>query len=470
MTTCIVCHGTGCLPFVRDVCPLCDGLPGWPETEPRVFEAGTKLPGRDECAISIVSYNVLLPNSVDGWWIPKYYRKDGEHTTWQARQALLRGQMSTVSADIACFQECCDDSFASDFAFMADLGYNMLKHEKRQQQGSPGTFWKKDRVELVKAAHKHKTLITFFELKEPPHKMICVVNCHLSGGPHGDDRLRQAEEALKAVVNEAKKLNISAGEHGIPCIFCGDLNAGRRTAVNELLVNGEVTPNFMESGRQVTGRTKRQSLGPFMHAQEAAFGERRNPATLLCSNIDAKMLNEDGSMTADVIGALNAAFDFLCAGNVAMDIKAIEKYLTATCPGIERPMKRLAEEIPEDSRDAWSVELRSLQKTFEASGKQQLTREEFLGRYERYLKEGKFWLVDYDLRHLNGRGIAVATDGPCELHFDHIYFTKALCPLGVQAPLSEERLNAVYGEPWDVLPNHWHPSDHLPVAAAFAFN
>lgn len=119
--------------------------------------------------------------------------------------------------------------------------------------------------------------------------------------------------------------------------------------------------------------------------------------------------------------------------------------------------------------EPWSGELEGIRKRFEASGVEHLTRDEFLSIYEGELAEGKFWLVDYDLRALGGTGLAVPSEGPCELCFDHLYFTPALRLIGVQAPLTEERMRAVWGPPWDVLPNEWHPSDHLPVAAAFAF-
>jgi hypothetical protein len=45
--------------------------------------------------VSIVSYNVLLPNSTDGWWVYKYYATGTEEsvTAWPHRQALLREQL-----------------------------------------------------------------------------------------------------------------------------------------------------------------------------------------------------------------------------------------------------------------------------------------------------------------------------------------------------------------------------------------
>lgn len=66
-----------------------------------------------------MSYNVLLPNSQDGWWIYKYYRDSrGSHTDWTERQALLRQQILDVGPEVLCLQEVCELSFQEDFGFL----------------------------------------------------------------------------------------------------------------------------------------------------------------------------------------------------------------------------------------------------------------------------------------------------------------------------------------------------------------
>jgi mRNA deadenylase 3'-5' endonuclease subunit Ccr4 len=95
---------------------------------------------------SVMSYNVLLPNSVDGWWIYKYYQAGTpfEVTTWPRRQALLRQQILAADSDVVCLQEVSDKSFDSDFAFMAEAGYASVMLSKGRMRNA--TFWKTAKV------------------------------------------------------------------------------------------------------------------------------------------------------------------------------------------------------------------------------------------------------------------------------------------------------------------------------------
>ena len=72
--------------------------------------------------ITLLSYNCLLPNSIDGWWIYKYYdtnRVPTKHTEWPHRKALLKGQLwGEEKMDVVCLQETCAESFETDFDFM----------------------------------------------------------------------------------------------------------------------------------------------------------------------------------------------------------------------------------------------------------------------------------------------------------------------------------------------------------------
>ena len=53
--------------------------------------------------------------------------------------------------------------------------------------------------------------------------------------------------------------------------------------------------------------------------------------------------------------------------------------------------------------------------------------------------------------------------------FDYVYYTKATLRLeGVQALLPEAQMEQLLAGTTS-LPNEFHPSDHLPLAAAFAF-
>ena len=79
---------------------------------------------------SVISYNVLLPNSGDGWWVFKYYDAStpDAQRAWAHRQGLLKAQLLAQMADIVCIQEARGESFADDFRFMAEAGYGSVSY------------------------------------------------------------------------------------------------------------------------------------------------------------------------------------------------------------------------------------------------------------------------------------------------------------------------------------------------------
>ena len=67
--------------------------------------------------LSVLSYNVLLPNSQDGWWNYKMYlpplAPPDEHiATWEYRKSLLRERIGLIDADVVCLQEVSPLSFS----------------------------------------------------------------------------------------------------------------------------------------------------------------------------------------------------------------------------------------------------------------------------------------------------------------------------------------------------------------------
>lgn len=409
---------------------------------------------------SCMSYNVLLPNNQDGWWIYKYYRNPGEFAEWAGRQAMLKQQLLGSNVDFVCLQEVSDVSWAEDWLFMGQAGYEALMHDKKGRM-RPATFWRRDTWELISAQHKDRTLVTAMCLRATG-TVLFVVNGHLSAGPQADRRLRQTSEALDTVAKEAKKLGLQVP--GVPVVFCGDCNSQGRTGVDELLTAGKVEPDFRESGdptergqqgKAVTTKTKSQALGFFADASVAFFGEQDVPSTMILANIDSKMLFDDGTMTPACSEALQAAFASCCSpGSEVMTKADCERWLLA----VNRELGR-------------GSEYRAMLAAFEKSGVERLNLDEFVAIYAGELAEGKFWGVEHDLRALGGQGLTVPSEGPCQLRFDHVYFTTSSLKLcDVQDPLPKERRSSVFADPWDVLPNSWHPSDHLPVVATFEFS
>ncbi|CAK9027471.1 CCR4-Not complex 3'-5'-exoribonuclease subunit Ccr4 (Carbon catabolite repressor protein 4) (Cytoplasmic deadenylase) (Glucose-repressible alcohol dehydrogenase transcriptional effector) [Durusdinium trenchii] len=407
-----------------------------------------------------MSYNVLLPNSQDGWWIYKYYRDSrGSHTDWTERQALLRQQILDVGPEVLCLQEVCELSFQEDFGFLREAGYEILMHEKKGRM-RPATCWR-PHWQKITAQHKDRSLVV--GLQRPgaglePTTMF-IVNVHLSAGPNADRRLRQVHEALDCVEKEIKKLKMNPAH--VPIVFCGDFNSQGATAVRELLTTGEVHPEFRESGdpteigqegKQITSKVKKHGLALFQDAAESGYG--RPPATILAQNIADKMLTSDGTLTPEMQQKLDAAFDSCRADHDVLSSDDVERFLLK----VNRALGR-------------GSEFRFVQKVYEETGRNELCREDFHALYAAELADGKFWGVEHDMRELVGSGLAKPADGPYELRFDYIYFTGATLKLtGVDQVLSQVQFDHIFGEPYEILPNSWHPSDHLPVIASFGLN
>lgn len=61
---------------------------------PALLPTSLELP-----SLSVLSYNVLLPNSIDGWWNYKMYNPPLEKqyiSTWEYRQSLLKERIAAV--------------------------------------------------------------------------------------------------------------------------------------------------------------------------------------------------------------------------------------------------------------------------------------------------------------------------------------------------------------------------------------
>jgi hypothetical protein len=133
---------------------------------------------------------------------------------------------SVADADVVCLQEVSPLSFASDFAFMDELGYDG-KEMFKKGRFRPATFWKTSRCELVApAVHKDRTLLTAFRRlraddgidgsninsSESQIGAWFVLNCHLQAGKQASRRVRQINEGVKSVLTLARKLKGASSE------------------------------------------------------------------------------------------------------------------------------------------------------------------------------------------------------------------------------------------------------------------
>ena len=114
-------------------------------------------------------------------------------------------------------------------------------------------------------------------------------------------------------------------------------------------------------------------------------------------------------------------------------------------------------------------EFRHAQALKEAHDGSCLTRADFHKLYQQELAEGKFWGVEHDVSVLRG-GRGMHVEGSVfTADFDYVYYsTQSLKLVGVQQLLPEARMQELLSGQ-STLPNEFHPSDHLPVAAVLAF-
>ena len=455
-----------------------------------LIPASSPLPRLDPSAgFTILTYNVLIPNSNDGWWCYKYYGPGVpvEKTTWAHRQSLLRDRIVGSGADIVALQETSADSFESDWSFMAEAGYDYQLYKSGRMR--PATFWKRERwalcqvdgslvvppeegKEVPKGAdgvlQGDRTLTTVLRPLgadgAPVAVPVFVINAHLSAGPEARRRLRQVHETLDAI----RKLRVKAKlpEQGACCLLVGDFNSQGHTGVRELLVTGEVRPEFRESGdpteanqheNEVTSKAKKQTLGPFADAlgEACALAGVARPPTIVAAQLQPAMQNADGTTSTALIAAIDEAFDALSSDGATLSDEEQASWL-----------RKVNLEIGRGSEFRFAVAAR------ESHGGTPLTRADFQALYAEEVAQGKFWGVEHDLRVMRPSGAGMRAPGspPFTADFDYVWFSSAALKLvGVQAPLPDEKMAELLSGSQHGLPDEANPSDHLPVAVALAF-
>ena len=231
------------------------------QQQPQLFKPGNAINIEDDAnknTFSLLSYNILLPNSVDGWWTFKNYcpvsttttttaninnnnnnnnHKTPPTTSWKARQLLLKNKIKNENPHIICLQEASDVSYKDDFDFLIkdDKKWDYVIHNKGKNRMRPITFWRKDYFQVInnKSFLKDQTIITPFQTIIPPSssssssssnnnsssnddennnnhnmsKTFWVINCHLKSGTYAADRrLRQIHEAMETIRKKSKTL------------------------------------------------------------------------------------------------------------------------------------------------------------------------------------------------------------------------------------------------------------------------
>lgn len=393
--------------------------------------------------LSLITYNVLLPNSgTGGWWVFKYYDASvpDEARTWAHRQALLRSQLLGARADIVCLQETCADTFAGDLGFLTEAGYGARIHRKYNLR--PATFFRTDRLSFVAEHHTDKALTLLLRPHAAPQTLVAVVNVHLAAAPDPRRRFRQVFDALDRLRKDLVKRKVSPERAAV--IVCGDFNASPEGTGTDALLRGQtIGPGFREPrypDAQLSSKPRKHAFTPFSDLYRDALGEA--PVTLLGGRLSAYTPTADGLPPA-LLAAIDAMFDRFAEGGEVMDWPAVEAWVKTI------------------NRDAGrGSELRKAQAIVAERAEKHLSRDEFQALYRSELSEGKYWSVQHDLQTC---GVVTDTErGLYAASLDRIYHTGALTPLALWSPLTEAQQREL-AEQRLGLPNAWHPSDHLPL-------
>jgi exonuclease III len=420
--------------------------------------------------LSVLTWNILLPNSVDGWWTYKMYspQVDLEVPSWEYRKKLLKDRIGIINADVVCLQETSTASFDTDFDFMEDLGYD--GHEMfKKGRFRPVTFWKTKHCRLVTpAVHKDRCLITAFEKvreqeaersHQPPYWYIA--NCHLQAGQQGPRRVRQILEGIKGVITLARKQKEDEPEKNVRLIVCGDFNGGPESGAIRLMENGFIDNEFLEDGEPVSSGRKELPLTKPLRDASAAVTSREPPPTLVVAELMSTLMETatyaDPKLSKEMIERLGRIYDRLATGSDGKMSKCdVEDWLLKINRELNRgdEFRNAAKAmgfIDANPNDPWEVRKKRLQLPDNGI----LTREGFIEVYQKELSGGKFWGIAHDMELL---GDPLPDKGVFMSRFDRIYYNdQSIQPVTV--------LDTVSGVP---CPNDKEPSDHLPVAAVFS--
>jgi len=419
--------------------------------------------------LSVLSYNVLLPNSVDGWWTYKMYNPPLSEeyryqSSWDYRRDLLKNRLKAINADVCCLQEVSPKSFDQDFRFMKDeLGYDGVELFKKGRF-RPATFWKTSKVQLTSpAVHKDRCLLTAFrptnQQSSESSSNWYVCNCHLQAGKQGPRRVRQVHDAVKGVMTMARKQKEPEPEKNVKLIVCGDLNGGDACGAIRFLEDGYIDETFLEDGSPVSSGRKNLPLSIPLIDVATTVERDPPPPTLVVPELISNMMEEgtadDPVLCKDMLSRLERIYKRLATDGSLMCFTDVKDWLIA----INREPNR-GEEFREAAKQmGWIDPVQDYSSKAEQRTRislpegRSLTLDGFIEVYQKELQSGKFWGIAHDMAVL---GDPLPDAGVFKARYDRIYCSDSLQIATVCDTTSEV-----------ACPNKNEPSDHLPIAAFF---
>lgn len=308
MAKCRVCDGEGRL--LQSVCPLCDGVIGWPEAETGFVMSSDPLAtfARGPMLLdgfSVLCWNIFNPETVGVATRsnPHYNHLTDEERFWEHRWPKILDEIRIADAMVVCLQEISKGLFVEIKDALSALGYEVATH-KKMQRNSLAIFFKETIPKVWEATVRikgfEKTLAVGLKYGG---RTIAVVTCHLEGHPEKSlERLEQLEKTF----GEIQKLPHDA------VVVAGDFNAplaedGRNTAVSSYMSCGEVVAGSREWGREIlaTDGTLRH------HGYELSSAYVAGPAVSIALHGEGPSLIDQiwFSRDLEIVGVRDVFFD-----------------------------------------------------------------------------------------------------------------------------------------------------------------
>ena len=321
----------------------------------------------------LVSLNVLLPNSIDGWWLYKYYPPGVPDAAmaWRHAQrcssryccAPIRHRLPPGGAR---------PRASSPILPSSTPGYNAALYGKGRMR--PATLWKRRALRSATPPARSRPPTRSLrpagaqdgapldvhdaarhdagrDARRPhaPHRAalagrrrrarraappLWIVNVHLSAGAEARRRLSQVHDGLDRI--RKQRASATRPPPRAAVVVAGDFNSQGATAVRELLTRGEVLPDYREAGdptereqasTEVTSKPKRQVVGAFV---DACDGGALCGPTYYAPTLQPLMVDDaTGAITDGLRAALADCFAKLSADGKVLTMEEQRKWLVA---------------------------------------------------------------------------------------------------------------------------------------------
>lgn len=278
---CSVCNGSGLL--LLGVCPLCDGVLGWPEQDhgrimsfnPDTIPTIPRGPMPAE-SLTVLSWNIFNPDTVgvQDKSNPHYIHLTDEERFWENRFPKIVEEIRIANAAVVCIQEINKDLYLNMHQALGNLGYEGVTHcehpypPKKMERNSLAIFFKhnlsKAWEKKVKVKGFQKTLAVGLRDGD---RILAIVTCHLEGAPQKSaERLEQLAKTVSAIADQKTYPHDAI-------VIAGDFNAPlaedrQHSAVSSYLSSGVVPEGTMEMGYCVSSQP---DLTPHGYSLSSAY-------------------------------------------------------------------------------------------------------------------------------------------------------------------------------------------------------